>query len=231
MKSYIQENSTDAQTAFKQYKLFDKPVYVLQPLDDTVSLEAVLSSIAEKIPSALTKNFENMYVGQFADFSKNGKHFNAMYKDGTIYVSNEQDDEADMADDIVHEIAHSLERSNYDDIYADQALENEFLGKRKHLHHLIPANQRANMVHFLNPDYDESFDMYLYKDLGYPLLRGLTSELFYSPYAITALKEYWANGFEHYFLGDRGKLKDISPVLFNKIKHLTAVKKEENNEY
>lgn len=231
MKKYIQENSFKSRDAFKEYTLFDKPVYLLQPLDDGVDLEVVLSIISQKIPQSLTDNFENIYIGNFKDFSEDGKYFNALYKDGTIYVSNEQDDESDMTDDVVHEIAHSLEKSNHDEIYGDQALENEFLAKRKYLHHLIPADTRANMVHFLNPHYDENFDMYLYKDLGYELLRGLTANLFYSPYAITSGAEYWANGFEHYFLGDRQKLKDISPILYNKIKNLVDAKKEENNEF
>jgi hypothetical protein len=61
------------------------------------------------------------------------------------------------------------------------------------------------------------------------MLRTLTSDLFYSPYAITALKEYWANGFENYFLQDRAKLKSLSPVLYQKIKNLVDSKKEERN--
>jgi len=41
--------------------------------------------------------------------------------------------------------------------------------------------------------------------------------LFYSPYAITSLREYWANGFENYLLGDKQMLRDLSPILYNKI--------------
>ena len=219
-----------AQDSLKEYSLFDKPVYLLADLPGHLDLIRVLNTIENKIFRSLTGNFENIYVGQFDDFESDGRHFNALYKDGTIYVSATQDDDADMIDDIVHEIAHSLEKSNYEEIYGDQALEKEFLAKRKYLYHLAPSKKRANLVYFLNPDYDVNFDMYLYKDLGYDLLRTLASELFYSPYAITALKEYWANGFEHYFLGDRQKLKDISPILYNKIVNLIEFKKEENNE-
>ena len=76
------------------------------------------------------------------------------------------------------------------------------------------------MLYYNNPEYDARFDDYLYKDLGYDKLRLITPELFYSPYAITSLREYWANGFENYLLGDRNMLKDISPVLYNKIENL-----------
>jgi hypothetical protein len=230
MKKHIQDNNEKIKREFKENTVFGKPVYVLEPLSSEVDLDLVLATLGAKIPQSLADNFDNIYIGEFDDFSENGKHFNALYKDGTIYISNHQDDAEDMVDDVVHEIAHSLEARNYDDIYGDESLEREFLAKRKHLYHLLPASKRANMVYFLNPEYDKSFDMYLYRDLGYDSLRGLTAELFYSPYAITALKEYWANGFEHYFLGDQRKLKDISPVLYNKIQALVNTKKEEKNE-
>ena len=73
------------------------------------------------------------------------------------------------------------------------------------------------MLDYINPDYDKKFDMYLYKNIGYDKLRSITHSLFFSPYAITALKEYWANGFENYILGDKQLLKDLSPILYNKL--------------
>ena len=51
----------------------------------------------------------------------------------------------------------------------------------------------------MNPNYVLEFDEFLYKTVGYDLLRDLTVELFVSPYAATSLREYFANGFEHYF--------------------------------
>ncbi len=83
------------------------------------------------------------------------------------------------------------------------------------------------MVYFLDSEYDEDFDKYLYQQLGYDFLHVAASPLFYSPYAITALKEYWANGFENYFLGDKERLKDLSPILYNKITSLIEFKKGE----
>jgi len=73
------------------------------------------------------------------------------------------------------------------------------------------------MTAYENPEYDYDFDQHLYKDVGYDYLRGASAELFYSPYAITSLREYWANGFENYLLRSRGKLKEISPALYEKI--------------
>ncbi len=37
------------------------------------------------------------------------RSFNSVYEDGAIYITNDQDDELDMVDDIVHEAAHAIE--------------------------------------------------------------------------------------------------------------------------
>ena len=83
------------------------------------------------------------------------------------------------------------------------------------------------MLYYLSPEYNESFDNHLYKELGYDYLRNISPGLFYSPYAITSLKEYWANGFENYLLGDKQKLKDLSPILYNKIEKVLNTDKED----
>ena len=62
------------------------------------------------------------------------RKLNAFYKDGTLHISNAQDDEEDMYDDIVHEIAHSIETALGYVIYGDEKIKNEFLRKRKYLH-------------------------------------------------------------------------------------------------
>jgi hypothetical protein len=142
-----------------------------------------------------------------------------MYKDGAIYISPEQDNEADLLDDIIHEIAHSFEKEYYNILYEDEDLEREFLGKRKTLYFLLDESL-LDMVYFKNPNYNAKFDDYMYNNVGYDKLRSLSSSLFYSPYAITSLREYWANGFENYLLGDREKLRDLSPVLYTKIKNV-----------
>ena len=64
------------------------------------------------------------------------------------------------------------------------------------------------------------FDSFLHKEVGYSILENAAMGLFVSPYAATSLEEYWAVGFEDYFVGDREYLKKISPQLFNKIKEI-----------
>jgi Mlc titration factor MtfA (ptsG expression regulator) len=48
----------------------------------------------------------------------------------------------------------------------------------------------------------------------------MTAGLFPSPYAATSLREYFAIGFEHYYLKDRKVLKRDCPVLYNKLAEL-----------
>jgi len=48
----------------------------------------------------------------------------------------------------------------------------------------------------------------------------LTAGLFSSPYSVTSISEYLANGLEDYLAGDTNYLKEISPALFKKINEL-----------
>ena len=65
-------------------------------------------------------------------------------------------------------------------------------------------------------------DLYLYKEVGYDRLNFIVSSygLFTSAYAATALREYFASGFEYYFLDDRNYMCKICPVLCKKIKEI-----------
>ena len=161
-------------------------------------------------------------VGIVPEFEE--RSVNALYKGGTIYVTNEQTDEGDMIDDIVHELAHSVETFASQDIYSDASIEQEFLGKRKKMFDIL-SQEGYNIParYFLDTEYDEDFDMFLYKVVGYPLLTTLTMGLFTSPYATTSLREYFAKGFEEYFIGDRIYLKKISPRLYTKISDLLDI--------
>jgi len=229
MKEYIKE--TVDRYKKQNLKFYNKPVHILEPITNNIDIAQVLTDIESKIPKYLTGNFEVVYVGDFKFFHEKGRSYNAAFKDGAIYITNEQDDYADLIDDIVHEMAHSIERqSKYNDIiYDDGLVEKEFLGKRKYLFHVLDEPMDM-MLDYINPEYDKKFDMYLYKNIGYDKLRNITHSLFFSPYAITALKEYWANGFENYIVGDyndRKKLKEISPELFKKIEQILNLDNEE----
>ena len=196
-------------------------VYIKDKLTNGVNIKSVLDTISSYIPSHLFREIDSIYVGIFDDFEK--KETNAAYKEGAIYISNEQDNEQDLIDDIVHEVAHSLEEPYGYIIYGDEKLKNEFLSKREKLYEILEKeNLNPNIDLFRNPDYSLNLDNYLYKEVGYDRLNFIVASygLFTSAYPSTSLREYFASGFEYYFLEQPTKLNDISPELFKKIEEL-----------
>jgi len=188
-----------------------------------IDIRTVFKVIGEKIPQKFLKNVDIIYVGDF-DFFKE-RNIQAMYENSCIFVTNDQDDISDMCDDIVHEIAHSLEEIYKSIVYSDGLLEEEFLTKRQQIYSLLESEgYDLDLFSFMNPVYDEGFDNLLYKEVGYPLLGMLSSNIFYSPYAITSLREYFANGFEALFYhGDYEFIKKTCPALFSKLTSIMEV--------
>ena len=196
-------------------------VYIKDKITNGIKLKDILDVINSYIPSHLLGEIDSIYVGMFEDFEK--KETNAAYKDGAIYISNQQDDEQDLIDDIVHEIAHSLEHPYGYQIYADGKLEQEFLAKRKKLYDVLEAEGLdPDLELFLETEYNPEMDGYLYKTVGYDRLNFIVASygLFTSAYPATSLREYFASGFEYYFLEDPTELNAISPTLYKKIEEL-----------
>ena len=97
----------------------------------------------------------------------------------------------------------------------------EFLRKRKELKfELQSEGYWVNEYDFDNLKYDEDFDKFLYKRVGKNMLRLATSGMFIRPYAAVSLREYFATGFEAYYLGKRDTLQKISPSLYDRITEL-----------
>jgi len=57
----------------------------------------------------------------------------------------------------------------------------------------------------------------LYKKIGYDALRMFSVNLFVDPYSPTSLKEYFASGFEEFYLGDKLYIKEISSYIYKKL--------------
>jgi hypothetical protein len=220
LRDYIRESSSRAQKRKRYFFLFGNvPVYVKEPITNGVDIINVLKTVEESVPRSMAYNLEMIVVGNMPEFERMGT--NAMFKDGTIYIINEQDDEADMVDDIVHELAHSVETFAGAEIYGDGLVEQEFLRKRTKMFDILNSEgYNIPARYFLDTEFDEDFDAFLYQIVGYPMLMTLTMGIFISPYAMTSLREYWARGFENYYIKDRAYLAKISPVLYNKIEEL-----------
>jgi hypothetical protein len=189
-------------------------------------LDYVLSFVKRVVPEHLVYGLETIFIGQFEEIES--RDLDSIYKDGTIYVTNQQKNEDDMVDDLVHEMAHLVEERLGEFIYGDQTIINEFLGKRNRLYEIMKAEGvDAPVEYFAELDYNKDFDEYLYQSIGYDRLVYMTMGLFSSPYGATSLREYFANGFEFYFLKDPRYVSKISPKLYEKIENLVFKEYEE----
>ena len=165
-----------------------------------------------------------IYIGKFPYMDEKG--FNAYYEDGAIYVTNEQDDDKDMIEDIVHEIAHSCEENYHEIVYGDHRIFSEFKKRRELLAMLLEQMYDLPDNFTTKLEYDEEIDKFLYEDVGYDALNQLCVGIFISAYAATSISEYFARGFEEYFLGDRKNLKEICPSLCRIVNELTTMEEQ-----
>ena len=217
---FITESIKRSKRQQKEYTFGNGYVFVKDPLPDNIDLNFVLDTVEDIIPPAMRAGVESIMVGDFEEFRE--RNINALFKDGAIYVTNAQTNNDDMIDDIVHEIAHSVEEAFGYEIYAlEPDITTEFRNKRLKLKEMLDG-QKINTqgFDFGDVEYNLEFDDYLYSTLGYPSLQALAVGLFPDAYGITSIREYFASGFEAYFLGDRDYLRKISPILYKKIKEL-----------
>ena len=98
-------------------------VYFKDDMMSDVDVEAVIAKVEAKLPAHLISEIEMIVVGWFEEFES--RQINAFYDSGAVYVSNIQDDQEDMFDDIVHEVSHSLEPVYGYEIYGDQKVKDE----------------------------------------------------------------------------------------------------------
>lgn len=207
----------------KEYQLFGGiHLYIKDPLPDCVDMTSVIRQVEDVVPHHLTSEVEAIYVGTFPELVS--REVKAVYEDATIYITNEQESEEEMVDDIIHEFAHSVESLAGMEIYSDGFLEREFVEKRKKVLDILHnSGYNVDIVQFLDTEYSRELDYFLYKGVGYDKLSLLTLEVFPTPYSITSLREYFAVGFEEYLYGDRNNLRVISPVLFSKVEAIVNI--------
>tara|TARA_Y100001938_G_C8079670_1_gene428292 strand:- start:739 stop:1425 length:687 start_codon:yes stop_codon:yes gene_type:complete len=188
-------------------------------IPDNIDLEKIIGLLRANLPLSAYEGLNNVYFGEFESLEK--RKLTAMHHKDNIYIaSNELTGEKDLLDDLVHEFAHRFEENNSEEIYEDGSIANEFLGKRNRLYDLLRQEvdeEELNYFDFINTDYEKEFDDLLYKKVGYTKLRNLAPTLFIRPYAATSLREYFATGFEDFYLEGGEKLRGISPILYNKI--------------
>ena len=224
---YMHKSSKGAKSKHKERIFLDNIyVFIKDEIIGNVNIDNVLLKIKKHVPLYLFNGIDAIYIGQFKELQE--KQVNAAYMDGALYVTNVQEDEQNMLEDIVHEIAHSIEDLANFSMYNSDKVPDEFIAKRLKLQKILESKgYNTQKFNFTRLEYDEQFDKYLYEVVGYPALHSMTVGIFCSPYGATSLREYFANGFEYYFVKDRQLVKKISPQLF---KLLIEVEKGEFNE-
>ena len=193
-----------------------------------IDVEEVISTVENKIPDHLLSQLDMIVVGHFEEFED--RKINAFYKDSILHISNIQDNHKDMIDDIIHEVAHSIESPYGYEIYGDQSIKDEFLQKRKRLHDKLRAlGYKAPLKWFMETEYDVEFDNFLLNKVGYDKLNMICMGLFINAYAATSLREYFATGFTDFYMhSDHNFLKKVSPRLYEKLFLLKDAKKLDN---
>ena len=199
-----------------EYYIYNIPVFVTDSPEESVDIPTFCTEAEEFMPLNLLKNIDVVYIGNFEEL----KDRNAAFMNGGIYMTATEPTVFDMIENFIHEVAHSLENQFAWQIY-DDSLVQEFKGKRERLYHLLHAEgYHINPVLYSYTEYNKKFDEFLADEVGYPALLSITMGLFVSPYGATSIQEYFANGFEKYFLDNPQKVRDISPVLYSKIEEI-----------
>jgi hypothetical protein len=216
--SWITKSAKKGRKLKDMFNLSGIDVFIKDRTPDGIDDEFVFDYISARIPFHLANGVDVIYVGQFPEMKD--RQINAFYEDGAIYITNEQDDEMDMIDDIIHELAHSAEVNNQALIYGSGRLQREFKAKRENLFTVIKDIYDVPKGFLSDLDYNREIDDFLFKTVGYDILNQLVVNIFVSGYAATSVSEYFARGFEEYFIGDKDSLKKMSPVLYRIIDSL-----------
>jgi hypothetical protein len=225
MIEYIKNSAQKSLNERKQFSVFDSTVVIVKDKPTNgVSLPFVFKKLQNKVPVDLVRDLDAIYIGQFEELLK--RQIESFFLDGAIFITNDQLNDEKMISSLIHEIAHCVEKTYTQQIYTDGKLKNEFLGKRKTLYRMLKEHikSKIGLEDFMDIDFNQEFDDFLYKQVGYDKLKQLTVGLYITPYAATSLREYFASGFEHFFLEDSHYLKKISPFLYMKINSLTNSK-------
>ena len=222
---WIHESIKRSRKMRDHFSLNGVSVIIKDALPQEVNLEFVLNYIAARVPFFLTQNIEIIYVGKFPEMEE--REINAFYENDAIYVTNEQEEEMDMIEDIIHEISHAVEQNNQEFIYESGQLQREFLGKRRALSNLLSRKYKVPADFDIDVEYDRAIDDFLFRDVGYDALNQICVGIFPSAYACTSVSEYWAKGFEELFIGETNDLKQMCPVLYRTLALLIKELKDE----
>ena len=222
MKNYITDSVNKASKERKEYSLShgNVPVVIINKLPSHIDFGKVIKLLEKNVPSLLINLIDGIYIGDFKELEE--RNIDAMFKDGAVYLSSFKNidyaSEELIARNICHELAHALEEEMGYEIYSDKLIEREFKGKKEKLVSILKhAGYRFSKNVFFDIERVDELDNLLSNEIGYDHLSLIIPNLFISPYSITSIREYFANGLEEYLFGDPNLLKGVNPLLYSKI--------------
>ena len=207
------------------YKFHDVQVYVMARVDETkINIKRILKSVSVLIPQELFRDsLRDIYVGKFNVLDHQGN--DSMYSEGTIYISSEYiNAEGDNPDRkflraLVHEIGHAFEKEYYDDLYQGQdisRIELEFQDKKVTLFDILEDKGYDPKDEWLYTDSPgDEFSKFLTDHVGYKNIMQVTEDEVVSPYAYVSLSEYIVMNFQYYFAGNKSRVQEYSPEVYN----------------
>lgn len=204
-----------------EYTIFNSiPLIIKDKFTNNIDIKKLITSLETLLPQFSKSLVNSIIILDHPLFSK--RKINAFYDDNILYISNDQEDNNDLLDDIVHEYSHALEEEYGAEIYFDNTIKDEFLLKRQQLERILRSHQIDVLnYNFRELNYNLELDKLFLDVVGYEKFQNLTNHgLFINPYAATSLREYFATGFEEYVLGDHKEFEVISPNLYNKLKEI-----------
>lgn len=197
------------------------PVYFKNGLTKKINMDSVCKRVGNILPAYFFKNISAIAIGQYDTLDS--RSVDSVYDKKIIYLTNVQEDEEDIIENIIHETAHSLEEIYSEQIYGDGLLKKEFLRKRKQLYNELSAKYTLDDKYFRKTEYSKALDMLFYKKIGYDTLSHFTEQMYVTPYSATSLREYFSEGFERLYMGDQSLVEELCPELYNKIKQLEEI--------
>ena len=100
MRNFIKQRANNA------FKIGDIYVTIKDMPSEDVDVKTAIKRALKMIPVHLRAGIDAIYVGQFDDLI--ARELTAKYKNNALYLTNEQDSEEDVIDDVIHEAAHSV---------------------------------------------------------------------------------------------------------------------------
>ena len=223
IRDYITER---ALKSTKVFNFADTEVEQIDDFDEDIDCEKIFKDVENAVPRKFLQGIKKVKIENRPDFEE--RNLTALYHDGVLYLAPKLGSDGSIVTDIIHELAHHIETLYTGFIYDDGSLQREFLKKRHELEfELRSEGYWTGDYDFEDINYNEKLDKFLYKRVGPNMLRLITTGMFIRPYAAISIREYFATGFEAYYLGKRDKLDKISPVLYDKIKELHTYDQED----